>query len=308
MKSVNNINDKKEDSIIKVKKWLNNDNNSCRIDAFFTIYLNLFYEDLKFIKNDKKYKYIRLVNYYIEQLNENNLNDKRNKLLFDLNNLGVDDINGNNSYQKIGYIPKLFNIFKNIGNFCIRATLEYHCFECNNIIKEDIFLNPLISISEHELNLYNVSNIISFKYNNNMYSSKRCNKSVKERETNMNCSKTFKDLSLPLYLIFIIDISFNKLKKNKFKIYNLFTNSIEIRIPYSNTSEKFNTIGAIYMSYKLHYSCWFSLKEINEENIVEKKFLHEGAENNAYIIDISRDFDRIRNNLNNYIFIYIKYI
>jgi len=56
--------------------------------------------------------------------------------------------------------------------------------------------------------MYKVSNIISFKYNNNIYSCKRCNKSVKERETNMNCSKTFKDLSLPLtlYLIFIIDI------------------------------------------------------------------------------------------------------
>lgn len=123
----------------------------------------MFYEDLKNINNDKKYENIRLINFYIEELNENNLNDKRNKFWFDLNNLGVDNINGNNAYKKIGYIPKLFNIFKNFGNFCIRTTLEYHCFECNNIIKEDIFLNPLISISEHELNMYNVFYLLRLK-------------------------------------------------------------------------------------------------------------------------------------------------
>ena len=55
--------------------------------------------------------------------------------------------------------------------------------------------------------------------------------------------------------MFIIDISFNKLKENKIKINKLFTNSIEIRIPYSNISEKFNLIGAIYMPYELLYSC-----------------------------------------------------
>ena len=47
----NNNNIKKENIIIKVKKWLNNYNYSCRIDAFFTIYLKLFYDDLKNINS-----------------------------------------------------------------------------------------------------------------------------------------------------------------------------------------------------------------------------------------------------------------
>ena len=294
----NNNNIKNEDSIIKVKKWFNNDNYSCRIDSFFTIYLNLFYEDLKNIDNEKKYEYIKLFNFYVEQLNENNLNEIRNQLWYELNNLGVDNNNGTNAYHEIGYIPKLFNIFKNIENYCITTTIEYHCFECNNIINEEIFLNPLVSVSEQELNMYNVSNIISFKFNNSICSCKKCNISKKEREENLNCSKTFKNLSLPLFLMFIIDISFNKLKENKLKINNLFTNSIEIRIPNSDRSEKFELIGAIYMPYELHYSCWYSLEEINEGNIIQNKFLHDGIENNGYIINISRDFDIIRNNLN----------
>ena len=52
----------------------------------------------------------------------------------------------------------------------------------------------------------------------------------------------------------------------------------------------------------------YSLTEINEKNIIEKKFLYNGVKNNGYIINISRDFEILRNNLNNYIFIYKKYI
>ena len=156
--------------------------------------------------------------------------------------------------------------------------------------------------------MFNVSNIVSFKYNNSICSCKKCNKSKLEKETNLNCSKTFKDLYLPLFLMFIIDVPFNNLKDNKIKINNLFTNSVEIKIPHSKNSEKFNLIGGIYMPYDLHYSCWYSVTEINEENNIEKQFLHDGIANNGYIINISRDFDKIRKNLNNYIFVYKKII
>ena len=45
----------------------------------------------------KNTNYIKLFNFYIEQLGETNLNDKRNKLWFDLNNLGVNNNNYNNA-------------------------------------------------------------------------------------------------------------------------------------------------------------------------------------------------------------------
>ena len=139
------------------------------------------------------------MNYYIEQLNDNYLNTQRNKLWFDLITLGIDNNSGNNAYQQLGYISKLFNIFKINNTFCITATIEYHCFESNNVINEETFLNPLVSIFESELNMYNVSNIMSYKYNNSICSCKICNKSQIERETNLNCSK---DLKIYLYLIF----------------------------------------------------------------------------------------------------------
>ena len=94
---------------------------------------------------------INLFNFYIEQLNENNLNDKRNKLWHELNNLRVDNNNDKSAYKQIIYILKLFYIFKNIENNCITSTIECHCFECNNITNEEIFLNPLISIYEQKI-------------------------------------------------------------------------------------------------------------------------------------------------------------
>ena len=44
------------------------------------------------------------------------------------------------------------------------------------------------------------------------------------------------------------------------------------------------------------------------EIIYEKQFLYDDIENNGYTINISRDFYKIRNNLNNYIFVYKKLI
>lgn len=94
----------------------------------FYLYFNLFYEDIENINSDKKYEYIKLFNYYIEKLNENNLNDNRNKLWFDLNNLEVDNNNGINAYQQIGYISKLFNVFKSFENYCIKSNNRISLF------------------------------------------------------------------------------------------------------------------------------------------------------------------------------------
>ena len=78
--------------------------------------------------------------------------------------------------------------------------------------------------------------------------------------------KNFKNLSLPLFLIFIIETLIHNLKDKKIKKNNLFTNSVKIRISYSNNSGKFNLIGGIYKPNKLHYSYWYSLTENYEGN------------------------------------------
>ena len=87
-----------------------------------------------------------------------------------------------------------------------------------------------------KLNIHNISNIISFKYNNSICNCKKCNKSKLERETNLNFLKTFKNLSF------------------------------KIRISYSNNSGKFNLIGGIYKPNELHYIYWYSLTENYEGN------------------------------------------
>ena len=77
---------------------------------------------------------------------------------------------------------------------------------------------------------------------------------------NKYCNTTKKNM-LPLFVIFNIHVSFDILKDNKIKINNLFTNSVEIKIQYSNNYKKFflSNLLLLHFFWKIKNSIFFGL-------------------------------------------------
>ena len=135
-------------------KWLVNKGENCRYCSFITIYYFVF---LSYISNQngEEFKKLKELNQLVLNLNENVKDENLNKIIlffqinkFDIDNKLLDLIqnekddniknnllqtlkkNSNINYFTSGYITGLFNIFKNIKNFCIQETKKEECILC----------------------------------------------------------------------------------------------------------------------------------------------------------------------------------
>ena len=114
-----------------------------------------------------------------------------------LNNNGLDIIDNNKGLYKFGCISSLFNLFNNCEIFCIKYKTKTVCYICGTEIITENFASPLISLIEYEIKFHNLNNVLRQKYFPCKTTCHTCNKTSKERETNLDSVTTYYDMKLP---------------------------------------------------------------------------------------------------------------
>ena len=170
-----------------------------------------------------------------------------------LNKNGLDIIDNDNGLYKFGCISSLFALFNNCGIFCIKYKTKTVCYICGKEITKENFASPLISLTEYEIKFHNLNNVMKHKYFPCKTTCHNCNKTAEEREKNLDSVTTYYDMKMPKFLIFIVDMDYNKLKIYDKDINNTFKHHIELTIS-NNEISKYN-----FMCYNAKRNSLFNL-------------------------------------------------
>ena len=263
--------------------WLLTENNSCRIDSFLTNFIFCIYPfiDINEIYQNKELSYLM-------RLSEEMLKGNYQKLKMDywlyLNKNGLDIIDNNKGLYKFGCISSLFALFNNCEIFCIKYKKKTACYICGKEIIKENFASPLISLTEYEIKFHNLNNALNQKYFPCKTTCHNCNKTSKERETNLDSVTTYYDMKMPEFLIFIVDMDYNKLKNYDNDIINIFKQHLELTIN-NNEISKYNFISCVTMPNEIHYSIYFfNLKSSYNGMKINEYYWHDGSLNEGELI------------------------
>ena len=86
------------------------------------------------------------------------------------------------------------------------------CYICGKEIIKENFASHLISLPEYEIKFHNLNNLMKQKYFPYKTTCHKCDKTAKQRETNLDSVTTYYEMKLPKFLILIVDMDYNKLK------------------------------------------------------------------------------------------------
>ena len=145
----------------------------------------------------------------------------------------------------------MFTIFKNISIFCIEYEKHFNCFICNKNSSEKSLYNSLISLTNNDLLLNSINDIINSKFLPTIAKCECVNNS------NLMCMNINYNLSkLSDFVFIILDITKDYYFKNIHKIKNLFLNNTNI----NNLNYEINCI--ICYQGSLHYYCYIINNQI----------------------------------------------
>ena len=300
--------------------WLINRGENCRYICFTTLYYFIF---LSYINKKKETDYINLkyLNELVLKLSENvdnrymndiieffqiNKYDIDNKLLDEINELNEKLLNSNSqqnelteqkrnklinnlknnyniNYYSSGYITALFNIFKNLEDFCIVEKKFEFCTLCRN--KQEFIIKPyyhFFIINEENIKEDSIMNIFIKKYKKYTSYNCLCKKTDDYFQTTI-CE--YQIISYPIFLMILFDLSYENLLKYSKNIFNLLEQHLIL-----NFDTEYNLKGLVIYPYKNHYSSiiFYPVGSlINTEFKSNKIYIHDSLKNNGKIIEIN---------------------
>ena len=317
--NINNINlNEIEENIsllnINEVNWIKWKFNSCRYDSFIILYITTFEKYLRDKLSDCNIL-INSLNKVALELIQDPGAYSRFEFWKECDNYGLDVPNKFTSlYLKEGYISGLFTIYNNNDDFCIKTNITYQCFKCGFYNeKKNIYSKCLINLTEELLNFNSLNNIISYKYQFSLTTCDECiNKNLSDKQDKYKniIDKTIGDyiktlginydnITLPNFLIFIMDIDYNVLKKEDIqkKLINLLSEETNIN------STLYNLKNIIFMPSSNHYN--IDIFNI-EENLLLKNI---DITNFYYYDDLSGVIiEKSNNELKDFIEVHFGYI
>ena len=224
--------------------------NSCRYDAFLTIY--------GFILKDRL-----IIHKVLFTDNLKILDATFNQLLDDPNNNSVINFWKYCNHEKIdpidvgneGYVNELFKIFPKNEIFCIIETINNKCDFCYyNIIKDNPAINLFVQINPENLFLSGIEESFWAKYSNKTYVyCPNCQNNNNEKEFK-RCTIEYSVKSFPNFLFILFDMDYSQIKNNKLDIIKFSTPFLEL-----NIDNKYDLIGGICIPFRNHYTVFSNL-------------------------------------------------
>ena len=281
--------------------WLTTLNNSCRYDAFISMFALSIKQNKNPFVNTLINDLIDIITKIIIEKNENYKFEFWKKLIDSKIDIDESDKDG---FNKMGFIAKLFTIFKENEYYCIKERKRLHCNKCNKdfIIKE-YTNNPLIEIQKEYLEYDSINTIyIDKQFSDDIELCPICSK--KNNFSKKTCNIYYDIISKPAYLFFILDIESDELCEFKDNILNIFTEEIVF------DSNIYSLSSIICFKNRNHFTTfiwkldsWFLDLFENKFN-TEFHYYHDGGVNSGIIHPID-SINLLYNKLYAYPYIFI---
>ena len=293
-------------------KWLINKFNSCRYDAFITLF---YFTISSFINslNENSIEDIKELNDLIIKLskdvNDKNYNDiiiffQKNN--YDTNNKLIDQIVSEQDETKksnlinqlkidtgidftsSGYAAQLFSIFKNKKYFCFLENKTSECIICqkksNIIIKEQ---RPFIFVNNTNIKEKNLFNILLLKYKEKYTYDCECRRNKGE---DVLCTRVkYNIVEYPKFMFLLFDFQFDELIKFKSDIFSIIEDKIIL-----NINVEYNLVGIIAAPKANHFNCIiFNPFGITVDPYFKSNFIyyHDGEKNNGKVTSLGKNED-----------------
>ena len=262
-----------EENNLNINNWLTNNMNSCRYDAFLTIYGFILKDKIRFLKV-KFTDNMTILDSTFEQLYDTPTNNVVINFWNYCNQEKIDPV----PVGKEGFIYELFKLFPKNESFCILEKINNKCDFCYyNNIKDNPTINIFVQINPENLLLSGIEETFKDKYSYKTYLyCPNCQNNIKEKEFK-RCSVEYSVKSFPNFLFILFDMDYNQLKNNKIDIIKFSSTFIQL-----NVENKYYLIGGICIPFRNHYNCFiynYNSDLLNYGLEKGKNYIHDGLKN-----------------------------